>query len=195
MVERHPYVHTLHLHQARMMQLILDEVDTEYIMFVEHDTPLVGDIDFDHVIHVMDENGLNLMRFMHEVSILPDHEHLMAGPVQPGGWRPTMQWSQRPHVARTEWYRKIVAHHFAEDARTMVEDVMFGVVEHNWLVLGPAAWADWRLAIWHPQGNIQRSTHLDGRAGDPKFDNLFKYRYPGGIEGRPAGSPHPQIGI
>ena len=27
-----------------------------------------------------------------------------------------------------------------------------------------------RLAIYHPEGNIKRSYHLDGRRGGPKFD-------------------------
>jgi hypothetical protein len=176
------------------MRRVLPEVDSEYILYVEHDAPLVGDIDFDAVIAAMRASDLNLMRFYHEVAIHPEHEHLMTGAVHSNGWRPTMQWSQRPHVAKRSFYeRRVLKPNFATTARVMIEDVMHGICDHHLVVNGPEqAWNDWRLAIWHPAGNIQRSTHLDGRGIDPKFEDQFKYRYPGAT--RPPGAPNPAIG-
>lgn len=190
-----PIVYGVHLHQARMLQLTLPRVHTEYVMFVEHDTPLVGEIQFETVLKTMADNRLNVMRFYHESVIQEDHEWLMTGPVRPGGWRPTMQWSQRPHVARTDFYEKVMTENFATDANVMIEDVMFGIVEHSHRVIGDHVWNLWRLGIWHPEGNIQRSIHLDGREGESKYEERFRYRYPGGTEGRPPGSPHPQVGM
>lgn len=189
-----PIVYGPHLHQARMTQLVLPMVHTQYVMFVEHDTPLVNDIDFEEILTTMSENRLNVMRFYHETVIQEGHEWLMVGDVQPGHWRPTMQWSQRPHVARTDFYEKVMTENFAPGANVMIEDVMFGIVEHSHRVIGDPAWNLWRLGIYHPDGNIQRSTHLDGREGESKFEDRFKYRYPGGTEGRPPGAPHPQVG-
>jgi hypothetical protein len=35
-------------------------------------------------------------------------------------------------------------------------------------------WYGRRLWIYTPEGNINRSSHLDGRGGDPKFDNVIE---------------------
>ena len=187
-----PLVFEEHLHQAEMLRRVLDEIDTEFVLFVEHDTPLVNEINLDHVIRMMQADSINLMRFHHEVAILDAHAHLMVDLHPASGYRRTMQWSQRPHVARTGWYRDITDRFFAPEARTMIEDVMFGVVEHDWITRGEAGWRDWRLAIYEPQGNIQRSTHTDGREGDPKFEDKYRYRYPGRT---PPGAPLPRQGV
>lgn len=181
-------------HQAEMLRRVMPLVDSEYILYVEHDAPLVNDINFPAVIAAMRAANLNLMRFYHETAIHPEHEHLMTGAVHSDGWRPTLQWSQRPHVAKRTFYeRRVLKPHFSSTARVMIEDVMFGVCEHALAVEGPEeGWRRWRMGIWHPQGNIQRSVHLDGREGDPKFEQLFKYRYPGNE--KPPGAPNPAIG-
>jgi len=182
-----PIVMPVFCHQVEMLRRVLPQVDSEYIMYVEHDTPLIGDIDIGSVITDMRQGDLNLLRFYHEVAVHPEHEHLMAGEVHSSGWRPTMQWSQRPHIARKSFYEKRVLRLFDTTARCMIEDVMFGIVEGEWLVRKHEAWRDWRMALYHPAGNIQRSTHLDGRGGDPKFEQLFKFRYRKGV--RPPGAP------
>jgi hypothetical protein len=174
-------------HQVEMLRRALPLIDSEYILYVEHDTPLIGDIDFDHVIAAMKASDLNLMRFYHETAIHPEHKHLMTGAVHSNGWIPTMQWSQRPHVAKRSFYEKQVLRLFESTARCMVEDAMFGIVEGSWLADKHDGWNRWRLGVWHPEGNIQRSGHLDGRGADPKFEDLFKYRYKGGH--RPPGAP------
>ena len=89
---------------------------------------------------------------------------------QTGSWqgvplRRTFQWSQRPHLAPTGYYRRILGE-FPAAPNTMIEDRMHSVCQvepydHN------------RLAIYHPDGDIKRSYHLDGRGSEPKFDMVF----------------------
>lgn len=181
-----PVVYYEHLHQAEMLRRTLELVDTPFVLYVEHDTPLQGDIPFSRILTEMHASDLNLMRFSHESRILPDHHHLIRD-LEPWGehapFVPTLQWSQRPHIARRSFYRKLLDTCFDPEARTMIEDVMHGITEHDALQDMEAAWEKWRLAVYHPAGNIQRSNHLDGRAGDEKFPMHFAYpkdRYPTG---------------
>jgi hypothetical protein len=183
-----PIVYKEHLHQAEMLRRTLDVVDSEYILYVEHDTPLVNDIPWDDIIHTMREHRLNVMRFHHESHILDDHKHLMVGRQPQDGWWPTMQFSQRPHIARTQWYRDVLQRFFDPSARVFIEDTIYGVLANA--KPRAACWEEWRTAIYHPEGTIQRSIHTDGRGIDPKYGN--HYAYPD--DKIPAGAPHPQVG-
>ena len=81
----------------------------------------------------------------------------------------TVQWSQRPHMASTGFYRQIIADHFDNQRNPMfIEDRMHSIVETAWRKHGEAGWTRYRLWMYHPEGNVQRSTHLDGRAGEEK---------------------------
>ena len=163
-------------------------------MFVEHDTPLVGDIDFDDVLFLMGRDEINLMRFLHDVGVTEGSEHLY---LETEGtdelpYLRTVQWSQRPHVARTNWYRDLMATYFGWDSRTMIEDVMHGAVQHKYTGNRTAVrkgWEKWKLAVWAPPGgSIKHSTHLDGREDDPKYDMRVAYD----VE-RPDGGPREGI--
>jgi hypothetical protein len=48
-------------------------------------------------------------------------------------------------------------------------------------------WRDWRMAIYHPEGDIKRSLHLDGRSGEPKYKMYFAYP----DQKAPTGAPWP----
>jgi hypothetical protein len=189
-----PIVFSEHLHQAEMLNRTLPEIDTEHLMFVEHDTPLVNDIPFDDVIDVMRAHALNSMRFHHESHILPDHSWLMVGDKpKDDGWWPTMQWSQRPHLARTDWYRGLMEEYFHPTARTMIEDVMYGVLANARKYTPDRIWGYWRTAIYHPlEGTIQRSIHTDGRQEEPKWDNRYRYGRGGKA---PKGAPNEDVGL
>jgi hypothetical protein len=195
-----PFVHDDHLHQSGLMWKALNEVRTPYLLFVEHDCPIVGCVPWADIIATMQLRDVNSMRLMHEASILPGHEHLFLDrhPDDPAPWTETIQWSQRPHLASTNWYRQIMADVFAPSARTFIEDVAYGIVQHG-VVFDPdggaesrnatriqavEAWKRHRLGIYAPDGNMKRSGHLDGRAGDPKGKLLI--RYP---NQRPDGAP------
>lgn len=189
-----PIVHRDHLHQAAMTWDALKRVRSPYVLFVEHDTPLTGEIDFAEILDTMRLDELNVMRFHHEAAVHPDHAHLylettskeFAPGVSP--YVRTMQWSQRPHLARTEFYRNIINRYFAQTARTMIEDVMHGVTETDWLERGVRAWNEWRIALYAPEGSWVRSRHTDGRREDPKYP--MKFMYPGET---PLGAPRPGI--
>lgn len=159
-------------HQASLIRETLDAVATSDVLLVmEHDTPLVTGMPAapDHCFQMVAAGTVEVLRFHHEASILPVHEHLMVDPtvVELGGVpvRRTKQWSQRPHLARRDYYERILRKHFSEDARCFVEDRMYGIVLH-------APRGRHRIAIYHPPGDIKRSYHLDGRQGGPKFDDI-----------------------
>lgn len=161
-----------HHHQAAMTRATLDAVDTPCVLFVEHDTPLEGDIDWDGIVHALTSDRLDLVRLHYDVDIHPDHRHLMVDeqPVDVGvPVIRTVQWSQRPHVATVGYYRRILADHFTAAERWMIEDRMHSVVQSAWTDDGLDGWQRHRLGIYRPDGSMKRSGHLDGRGDDPKW--------------------------
>lgn len=156
-------------HQANTTRRALDMVVAPSFLFMEHDTPLNGDgIDWVDALDVVIHGYLDVLRFHHESHILDVHEHLMVDlqtkdilglPV-----RRTRQWSQRPHLANTEYYRRILRENFPLSSRTMIEDKMHSVAQWQ---------PGHRLAIYHPEGNIERSFHLDGRGSQSKYEMEF----------------------
>lgn len=176
-----------HHHQAAMTRRILREIETPAVLFVEQDTPLVGEIPWEALVGAV-TGQLDMIRLHHEAEIHPLHRHLMLDgePVDLGvPIVRTVQWSQRPHVANAGWYRWVVESHFGAEARTMIEDVMHGVAQAAWRTYGLAGWERYRLGVYHPEGDIKRSTHTDGRAGWTKGTMNFRY------DGEPPeGAPH-----
>lgn len=179
-----PLLFNEHTHQASMTREALNYVDTPIILFVEHDAPLTPDRDFDWrglCISIL-KGEANLIRFHHEALILPEHESLMMSEVihvcgVP--MRKTMQWSQRPHLASTAFYRRFIEAYFHPESKTMIEDVMHGIVHTDCMRDGLMGWNNWRLWIYTPEGDIKRSYHLDGRQDDPKYEMIIKK-----VEGR-----------
>jgi hypothetical protein len=170
-----PVIHGEHLHQAEMTRRALDLVDSPLVLFVEHDTPLVTDEPIDWpAIEAAARTDVDLVRFHYEAMVHPEHEHLMLD-TEPRDVRGapllrTVQWSQRPHLANTGWYRKVISDHFPPGYKGMVEDVCHGVVHNEWREFGLAGWDRYRLAMYAPPGNLKRSLHLDGRGEDPKWE-------------------------
>lgn len=159
-------------HQAAMTKQILDKVRTPAILFVEHDCPLEGDIPFPQLVDNVVDNRLDMIRLHHETMIGEYHRHLMLDPtpIDIGGvpMVRTVQWSQRPHIANTEYYRKILTENFSENSRTMIEDKMHSVAQSN-------PWDSHRIAIYHNEGNIQHSITTDGRQGDEKYGDTYVF--------------------
>lgn len=168
-----PILHDHHVHQAQAVTDALAHVTTPLVLMVEHDTPLTDDpIDWDGIADAIRCGALNHVRFSHEAQILAEHRYLMvdSGPRSIGGVPHvrTVQYSQRPHLASTAFYRTLLAAWFG-GRPTFIEDRMHGIVQRAWDEHGMAGWEQFRLAIYHPDGEtILRSTHIDGRAGDPK---------------------------
>lgn len=175
----YPIVFGGHEHQANMTRAALDYVRTPLILFVEHDTPIVTDepINWSQIIPMMkDINEIDVLRLHSEALIHPEHEYLMDGPVVHSygvPMRMTHQWSQRPHVAKTGYYRRLLREHFPLACRTMIEDRMHSVAQ-----VEPLAHV---IAVYHPgqtsgkcNPNIKRSYHTDGRADDEKFPMVYQ---------------------
>lgn len=166
-----PFIFDEHLHQTGMLRAVIDHIRTPYMMYVEHDTPLVTDepIDWPAVLHMLDTGESNSVRFHHEAVIPDDHTHMMHG--QDGLFLRTSQYSQRPHIATVAFYRRVLDQ-FSPDAKSFIEDRMYGVVTQAERTDRRHGWNQWRLHIYAPPGgNIKRSYHLDGRAGAPKWDD------------------------
>lgn len=159
-----------HTHQARMTRQVLRRhVDTPLVLFVEHDTFPVGRIPWERIGRVVEGGvgGVHLVRLQHYGGrVHPEHEWLLAdrNPVEVGGLPvyKTKQWSQRPHLARADWYLRTLEAHFRPERRTMIEDVM-----HGWAEGAP--WERYGLAIYAPEGDMKRSDTNDGRGDDPKI--------------------------
>lgn len=182
-----------HCHQGVMTRSTLGHVGTSQILFVEHDAPLVREIPFEDLYRVIDSGEANVIRLHHEASILEPHRYLMLseGPEDHGGvpLTPTVQWSQRPHLASKEWYGEILNVYFGWDSRTMIEDVLYGVLETHWREDARAGWERFKLYIYSPPGDMKRSEHLDGRGTDPKYSMKFEYD----SVDLPRWAPHPGV--
>lgn len=156
-------VHEEHLHQVEMCRRALPLVRTEAILYVEHDTPLCDPIPWAGMVAALEE--LDVVRFYHETAIPHEHGYLHRGELVVDGHRfeRTVQWSQRPHLARAAWYGEMLDANFSAEARTFVEDKMHSVAQSpRW---------NGAIGIYLPEGDsIRRSRHTDGRGGADKFD-------------------------
>lgn len=170
-----PVLHDEHLHQAELTRRVLDMVETPLVLFVEHDSPLVTDcpIDWPALTAAALSGEADVIRLHHEALVLPDHEHLMLDreprDIEGAPLLRTVQWSQRPHLAGSGFYRRILAEDFPEGHIGMIEDRMHSVVESEWRQFGLAGWHRYRLWMYSPEGQIKRSYTLDGRGEDEKW--------------------------
>lgn len=195
-----PIVLDHHAHQANAARVAMEHVRTPVVLFVEHDTPLCEQIPFRDLVEVIRSGYANVVRLHHEAHVLDPHQHLMLDreprtiavgpkPLADMDTVPllrTVQWSQRPHLASAGFYRQILGSYFGTESRTMIEDVMHGVVQDAWNRHGIAGWEQFRLVMYAPPGDMKRSLHLDGRGGDPKYDMRYAYDGP-----TPTGAPAP----
>lgn len=168
----YPVIFDEHQHQSGMMREILDIIDTPYILYIEQDTPLVTDlpIEWDKCIALLESGDSNMIRFHFEAFIPDPHRHMMLGKVR-DGFIKTAQWSQRPHIATTAFYRRIMHEYFSKDTKSFIEDNLHGKLWNAYRIDGGQGWNQFRVHIYHPPGNIKRSYHTDGREGMPKYDS------------------------
>lgn len=161
-----------HSHQSIMTSIVLEgEVFSPLIMFCEADTSPIGEIPFNEICNLVKQSSeINYVRFNIFDRILPEHEYLMLdrNPQTVGGIpiTRTIQWSQRPHIAKTEWYKKILQDYFSPLERMMIEDRMHGIVIESYKEYKRDLFG---LAIYTPEGNQLRSYHADGRGSDKKI--------------------------
>jgi len=172
-----PYIFDGHTHQVGMMKAIIEIINTPMLLYVEHDTPLVIDepIDWNLLKKNIVSGNSNLIRLHFEGTIPQEHKHLMIGEPEKKLLK-TVQWSQRPHIASTAFYHKILHTCFSAEANCFVEDVMHGKVMEDYNQYGVQGWNQWRIHIYYPHSeNIKRSYNLDGRERVSKFDTTQKW--------------------
>lgn len=169
----YPVLFNEHKHQVGMMRESMEYIDTPQLLYVEHDAPLVIDYDipFTELTGYINEGKSDLIRFHFEAVIPESHHHMMLGMENNAPLMKTIQWSQRPQLASTEYYKNLLDLHFSKDANSFLEDVLHGVMYNGYNNYGMSFWNRNRLHIYHPEGNIKRSYHTDGRAGGAKFDD------------------------
>lgn len=159
----YPVIFGEHTHQVGMMRAAMKYIESPYIVYVEQDTPFTDDyIDWDGCKRAL--KRVDLIRFHFEASIPEPHQYLMQGTMSntPVPLMRTTQYSQRPHITAKSFYQKMLAN-FTPNAKSFIEDKMHGVCQNE-----PKSY---RLAIYHPEGNIKRTRHTDGRAGEAKLDD------------------------
>ena len=169
-----PIIFDQHSHQTTMMRKTINEIQTSLLLYVEGDTPLTidEDIDWQKCLDLMEYNKANTIRFHFEASIPEPHNHLMFGIED--GFMKTSQWSQRPHLSKVSYYRTTILPPLKDT--TFIEDETHGIVQEDCKYKG---WEYHKLWIYHPEGNIKRSYHLDGREGTRKFtsdDDAWGYK-------------------
>ena len=174
-----PMVFDKHTHQIGMMREALKQIKTDLVLYVEHDAPLCEEIPFKELAEIVLAGGANLIRFHHEALILEVHKHLMLdkSPITVNGVPVvrTGQWSQRPHLALTAFYRRILFEELSYNAFGMIEDGIIGKPSQALLNRGEVGWNDWKLMIYAPERDMKRSYHLDARGKVSKFEETFKY--------------------
>jgi hypothetical protein len=148
-----------HMHQSLMLKAALDRITTPLLLWSEQDTPLDGEIPFDKIAEVVKTGYANLVRFHHEAAVHPEHEHLMLDhepqTILDVPLIRTVQWSGRPHLASTDFYRQLVRDHWT-DRPEFIEHRMYGIVVES-------PFEQYRLHLYAPEGTQVRSKHLDGR--------------------------------
>jgi sulfur relay (sulfurtransferase) DsrF/TusC family protein len=161
-----------HEHQARMTKKVLETVTTPLIMFCEHDCSPVGEIPFNDICALVDvEDSINYMRFNIFDRILSEHKHLMLSdvitdPCLKIPYVRTIQWSQRPHIAKTKWYLELLNLYIKPTDKIMIEDALHGQLIRRYKYLKKD---NFGLAIYAPEGSQLRSYHSDARGTDKKI--------------------------
>lgn len=155
-----------HVHQARMTRECLDLVKTPLILYMEHDTVLTGEIPFLEMSEMILSKQANVIRLMIRSDIPPEWDYLMRG--QYGNYTKTIQWSQRPHLASTDFYNHLLRSVFTQDNKTYIEDRVYGIFANG-------DWGKGRIWIYTPEGDMQRSFTTDGREDAPKWDKDLVY--------------------
>lgn len=174
-----PIVFKKHSHQSTMMRQTINLINTSCLLYVEGDAPLTPDveIDWDKCLDMLEYNKANTIRFHFESSIPEPHNHLMFG--LEDGFMKTSQWSQRPHLSRVSYYKNVILPPLKDTV--FIEDTTHGRIQDEISPYGEFSnngWNKHKLWIYHPEGSIKRSYHLDGRQGTRKYtsdDDIWGY--------------------
>lgn len=173
-----PVLFNEHSHQAKMTRETLGLINTNQLLFVEHDTPLCTDvgIDFPLLSSYIDDGISNMVRFHFEAKVPKEHKHMTHGIDKNSEYLlRTSQWSQRPHLASKYFYITILHNYFTKNAVCFIESKMHSVLAQAYIEGGMDGWNQFRVHIYTPEENIKRSYHLDGRGDDISYESANIY--------------------
>lgn len=148
------------IHQSGMMEFALAEVKTPLLLYLEHDWTLGHPIEWDALSDIITIREANYIKFHAGDRIHPLHEHMMGKRIIIRGVPiiGTVQYSANPHLATTEWYRKLIP--LFSGKVDFIENLLHGPIAN-------AQWSSYRCAIYNPiEGGMKRAFHLDGK-GSP----------------------------
>jgi hypothetical protein len=178
-----PVIFDEHMHQAAMTKKLLTIVNTPTILFVEHDMVITSKnetsyppYEWDEMVETIEEGTANIIRFHFEAVFPVEHIPLMLGEREYIHGIPmikTIQYSQRPFLASTAFYKDMIDRYFTDESRTFIEDRVHGLPVEAYLNNGITGWNLWRIWIYAPEGNMKRSETIDGREDDPKYEMKF----------------------
>lgn len=167
-----PVVFTEHKQQSGMLREVIEKyVKTPLLFFVEHDAVLTQDyIDWNAISKSILSGEVNMVRLYYYDHIHPEHAYLMRGALNSNGipFIKTVQYSQWPNIASTEFYRGILSRYFPGPAHVdgltpsgdgMIETVMYGPVVNK-------EWDEFKIVIYNPDP-AKRFIHRNGRENDP----------------------------
>jgi hypothetical protein len=170
----YPIIMDEYTHQVGMAREALKHVKTPVIFYAEHDISLYPEsLEWEAGTQAIKDGKLDMLRYHFEVAIPEVHKHMMIDETPIDLGVPvirTFQWSQRPHLASADWYRKILTENFTENAKCFIEDYLHGSVDESYK--HTKDWNLFRIAIYNPEGSIKRAYHLDGREGADKYDTI-----------------------
>jgi hypothetical protein len=173
------YVFDRPVHQTGMMERWLPDVATPLVYFLEHDWVTLPNVPWKQLSELILSGEYNYIKLHAAPRINPYHEHMMrermiyqwAGNLAlrlksdryqdavGGDALPlihTVQFSANPHLASTEWYRRLQRDYLAGKL-DFTENVVHGII-------GASNWEDHRMAIFNPvDGDMMRCRHTDGR--------------------------------
>lgn len=155
-----PIVFSQHSHQSLMTKEALKLVRTDIVLFMEQDCPLYGETPIRDISKVIEAGYANSVRFQHEAQIIPEHQYLMLDkePIDILGVPliRTRQWSGRPSLISTKFFRYIAGKYFDDQPR-FIEHICYGLVVHG-------DYDEFRLHLYAPPGGtFVRHIHTDGR--------------------------------
>lgn len=176
-----PVVFSEYSHQSGMMGTLLSKVRTPVILFCCHDEAPKGDIDFRGIVNALLKNPtVNVVRPHVYSELLPEPSHgrlyLDRSPhvIEGVPLIRTVCWSQRPHLAKTEFYKRMIEDNFGEDAKVNIEDLMWPILSNQCLYHG-VPHEKWGVWIYAPSGDMCRSEHLDGRGPEKRTQITYAY--------------------
>jgi hypothetical protein len=145
-----------HRHQAGLLKWVIDDIKTPLLYLNEHDCTLDDKpIDWGWIEGELLSHAGNIVRlYWHEPAPHPEHAYLFGERFGP--FIKTVQYSGWPHVARVDFYKKLLADYFSGNDKVMLETVLYSpFVEHTW--------ETFKTLVYVPEPDAIRFHHRNAR--------------------------------